>query len=193
MPADDRTALQASHLQRFGVIAATSVIVLLVTGAANSVAEISTGARARHRLRARVAGQRGISARCYAPRPPTPLSSPAHRRGGDEGRPADDLRRRMNVAVRVELLLGVPSSALPQSSSLPNLPPDPRRRGLRKSQHVRHRRLREQQPTGGGPTDIAVDLTVSPNAPGQKSFRASSSPRRSSVRPSPARPARSLR
>lgn len=175
MPPDTRTALQASHLQRFGVIAATSVVVLLVTGVANSVAEISDWSSLLDTAygRALLVKLGILGALLVAAATNAFYLRPRIVEESDEGRPADDLRRRMNAAVRVELLLGV---AVLCAAAVLVLYPTSRQireaEAFEKASTSAIVGFEEQQPTGGGPTDIAIDLTVSPNAPGQNSFRA---------------------
>ena len=174
MPPDDRTALQASHLQRFGVIAATSVIILLVTGVANAVAQISDWSSLVDTAygRALLVKLGILGALLLAAAVNAFYLRPRIVEEADEGRPADDLRRRMSVAVRVELLLGV---AVLCAAAVLVLYPTSRQirdaEAFEKASTSAVVGFEEQQPTGAGATDIAVDLTVSPNAPGQNSFR----------------------
>ena len=145
MPREAKTDLQASHLQRFSTIAATSVIVLLATGAANAAGQIpdwsslydtaygrallvklgimcvlllAAAANAFY-LRPRIVDESGRGQPRRRPAPPHDHSR-ASRAGAGRRRP---LRR------------GDPRP-------LPNGPPGPRRPGLRAGQHVRRRGLR---------------------------------------------------
>jgi copper transport protein len=174
IPADDRTTLQASHLQRFGVIAATSVIVLLVTGLANSVAQISDWSSLLDTAYGRALlvklGILGVLLLAAAVN--AFYLRPRIVEEADEGRPADDLRRRMNVAVRVELLLGV---AVFCAAAVLVLYPTSRQirdaESFEKASTSAVVGFEEQQPTGSSATDIAIDFTVSPDTVGDNSFR----------------------
>lgn len=175
MPPNARTTLQASHLQCFGVIAATSVIILLATGVANAVAEIPDWSSLIDTAygRALLVKLGILGALLLAAATNAFYLRPRIVEESDEGRPADDLRRRMNVAIRIELLLG---AAVLCAAAVLVLYPTSRQirdaEAFEKASTSAIVGFEEQQPTGGGPTDIAIDLTVSPNAPGQNSFRA---------------------
>ncbi len=172
IPPEAKTDLQASHLQRFSTIAATSVIVLLATGAANAASQIpdwsslydtAYGRALLFKLGIMCVLLLAAAANAFYLRPRIVDES-------DEGNPADDLRRRMTLAVRVELALGV---AVLCAAAVLVLYPTARQ--------VRDAQAFEQastsavvgyevtQPTNNG--DVLVDFTVSPNTAGFNSFR----------------------
>lgn len=176
IPPGARTALQASHLQRFSVIAATSVIILLATGVANAVAEIPDWSSLIDTAYGRVLLVKlGIlGALLLAAAVNAFYLRPRIVEESDEGRPADYLRRRMNVAIRIELLLGV--AVLCAAAVLVLYPTS---RQIRDSEAFEKASTsaivgyEETQPTGsGGPTGVEITLSVSPNTVGQNSFRA---------------------
>jgi putative copper export protein/methionine-rich copper-binding protein CopC/mono/diheme cytochrome c family protein len=175
IPPDDKIALQASHLQRFGVIAATSVTVLLVTGVANAVAEIGDWSALLDTAygRALLVKLGVLAVLLLVAAVNAFYLRPRIVEEADEGRPADDLRRRMSSIVRVELALGLVVLFVAAVLVL-----YPTSRQVRDAEAFEKQStsavvgFEEQQPTGSGDTDIAVDLTVSPDTAGQNSFRA---------------------
>jgi copper transport protein len=172
MPREAKTDLQASHLQRFSTIAATSVIILLATGAANAASQIpdwsslydtAYGRALLVKLGIMCVLLLAAAANAFYLRPRIVDQS-------DEGNPADDLRRRMTTAVRVELVLGI---AVLCAAAVLVLYPTARQ--------VRDAQAFEQASTSAvvgyevtQPTntnDLLVDFTVSPNTAGFNSFR----------------------
>jgi copper transport protein len=174
-PTEHKTALQASHLQRFGVIAATSVVVLLATGVANAGAEISDWSALVDTAygRALLVKLGILGALLLAAATNAFYLRPRIVEESDEGRPADDLRRRMNVAIRVELVLGI--AVLCAAAVLVLYPTSRQVRDVEAFQKASTSAIvgyEETQPTGsGGPTDLEITLSVSPNTVGQNSFR----------------------
>jgi copper transport protein len=172
MPREAKTALQASHLQRFSTIAATSVIVLLATGAANAAGQIADWSSLYDTAYGRaLLVKLGImcvlllaaAASAFYLRPRLVDES-------DEGNPADDLRRRMTTAVRVELALGV---AVLCAAAILVLYPTARQvrdaQAFEKASTSAVVGYEVTQPTNSG--DLEVDFTVTPNTAGFNSFR----------------------
>ncbi|MEO8456852.1 MAG: DUF4149 domain-containing protein [Chloroflexota bacterium] len=193
MPDDDRTALQASHLQRFGVIAATSVIVLLVTGIANAAAEIPDWSSLIDTAygRALIVKLAILGVLLLAAAVNAFYLRPRIVEEADEGRPADDLRHRMNIAVRIELALGV---AVLCAAAILVLYPTARQirdaEAFEKASTSAIVGFEEVQPTTlNGQPDVQIDLTVSPNTIGQNSFRAFTAPLNAqALNPDPTQP-----
>jgi putative copper export protein len=172
MPREAKADLQASHLQRFSTIAATSVIVLLATGAANAAGQIPDWSSLFDTAYGRaLLVKLGIicllllaaAANAFYLRPRLVDES-------DEGNPADDLRRRMTTAVRVELVLGV---AVLCAAAILVLYPTARQvrdaQAFAKASTSAVVGYEVTQPTNSG--DLEVDFTVTPNTAGFNSFR----------------------
>ncbi len=172
MPREAKADLQASHLQRFSTIAATSVIVLLATGAANAAGQIPDWSSLYDTAYGRaLLVKLGImcllllaaAANAFYLRPRLVDES-------DEGNPSDDLRRRMTTAVRVELVLGV---AVLCAAAILVLYPTARQvrdaQAFAKASTSAVVGYEVTQPTNSG--DLEVDFTVTPNTAGFNSFR----------------------
>jgi copper transport protein len=172
MPREAKTDLQASHLQRFSTIAATSVIVLLATGATNAAGQIpdwsslydtAYGRTLLVKLGIMCVLLLAAAANAFYLRPRLVDES-------DEGNPADDLRRRMTTAVRVELALGI---AVLCAAAILVLYPTARQvrdaQAFEKASTSAVVGYEQRQPSADG--NLLIDFTASPNSVGQNSFR----------------------
>jgi copper transport protein len=159
-----------SQLPRFSAIAATSVTLLLATGAANAVTQIPDWSSLVDTAYGRaLLVKLGIMAILLAVAAGNAFYlRPRIEEAAYEGDPADALRRRMSFAVRVELLLGL---AVLFAAAILVLYPTSRvvrdAQAFEKSNTSAVVGYEEIQPAG----DLAIDFTASPNSAGQNSFR----------------------
>jgi putative copper export protein len=172
VPDEAKRQLQASHLSRFGTIAATSVVLLLTTGVANAVAQISdwdalydTAYGRTLLVKLGIMGALLLAAGTNAF-----YLRPRMVEEADEGRPTDELQRRMTAAVRVELALGI---AVLFAAAILVLYPTGRQ--IRDAEAFAAAStsaivgVEVIQPAPSG--DLAVDFTVTPGTSGFNSFR----------------------
>lgn len=172
IPREARDQLLASHLSRFGVIAATSVTILLATGVANAVAQIpdcsalydtAYGRALLLKLGLMLLLLLAAAANAFYLRPRMVQRA-------DAGEGTDELRRRMGIAVRVELGLGL---AVLLAAAILVLYPTSQQ--IRQTQAFAAASTQAivgyevTQPTNDGA--MAVDFTVTPGTAGFNSFR----------------------
>lgn len=170
MPKDAKSQIQIGCFPRFAAIAATSVTVLLATGLANAVTQISdwsslvdTAYGRALLVKLGIMGAlllvAGVNALYLRPR----IEDASF-----EGDPADALRRRMSIAVRAELLLGV---AVLCAAAILVLYPTSRvvrdAEAFEKASTSAIVGYEQLQPAN----DLIIDFTASPNTAGQNSFR----------------------
>lgn len=172
IPDEAKRQLQASHLSRFGTIAATSVVLLLATGAANAVAQISDWAAMYNTAYGRaLLVKLGIMfALLLAAAVNAFYLRPRMVADADEGLPTDDLQRRMTLAVRVELALGV--CVLLAAAILVLYPTGRQIRDAEAFEAASTSAIvgvEVVQPAPSG--ELAVDFTVTPGTAGPNSFR----------------------
>ncbi len=172
IPREAKADLQASHLQRFSTIAATSVVVLLATGTANAASQIpdwsslydtAYGRALLVKLGIMCVLLLAAAANAFYLRPRIVDEA-------DEGKPADELRRRMTLAVRIELALGI--AVLCAAAVLVLYPTSRQERDAEAFQQASTSAVvgyEITQPTNSN--DLLVDFTVSPNTAGFNSFR----------------------
>lgn len=172
LPEDDRTDLEAGHLQRFSTIAASSVIILLATGTVNGLSQIpdigslidTAYGRAlaiKLGVMCLLLGVAGLNA--FYLRPRTIEEA-------DEERPHEDLRRHLALAIRVEVAL-----ALAVIFFAAILIQYPTARQIDEAEANAAAAAKTQavigyeviQPAG----DIQINLSISPNSVGQNSYR----------------------
>ena len=172
VPDEPKRQLQASHLSRFGTIVATSVVVLLATGAANAVAQISDWSALYETAygRALLVKLGIMSVLLIAAAINAFYLRPRMVEDSDEGLPTDSLHRRMTIAVRVELVLGV---AVLLAAAILVLYPTGRQirdaEAFEKASTSAIVGVEVVQPAPSG--DLAVDFTVTPGTAGFNSFR----------------------
>lgn len=172
IPDAQKWQLQAGHLSRFGTIAATSVAILLATGAANAAAQIPDWSALYDTAygRALLLKLGIMSVLLLAAAVNAFYLRPRLVEESDEGLPTDALRRRMAIAVRVELVLGL---AVLMAAAVLVLYPTGRQ--IRDAQAFEKQSTSAvvgyeiTQPAPSG--DLAVDFTVTPGTAGFNSFR----------------------
>jgi copper transport protein len=172
IPDPQKRQLQAGHLSRFGTIAATSVAILLATGAANAAAQVPDWSALYDTAYGRALLLKlGIMAVLLLAGAVNAFYLRPHMvRDSDEGLPTDELRRRMSIAVRVELGLGV---AVLLAAAILVLYPTGRQvrdaQAFEKASTEAIVGYEVVQPAPSG--DLAVDFTVTPGTAGFNSFR----------------------
>jgi putative copper export protein len=172
IPDEPKHQLQASHLSRFGTIAATSVVVLLATGAANAVAQISDWSALYETAygRALLLKLGILCTLLLAAAVNAFFLRPRIVEDSDEGLPTDDLCRRMTLAVRLEFALGV---AVLLAAAILVLYPTGRQirdaEAFEKASTSAIVGVEVVQPAPSG--NLAVDFTVTPGTAGFNSFR----------------------
>jgi copper transport protein len=172
VPDAQKRQLQAGHLSRFGTIAATSVIVLLATGAANAVAQLSDWSSLYDTAYGRALLLK-LGIMCLlllAAAVNAFYLRPRIVEQADEGKPTDDLQRRMTLAVRVELALGI--AVLFAAAVLVLYPTSRQTRDAEAFEKASTSAVvgyEVVQPAPNG--DLAVDFTVTPGTSGFNSFR----------------------
>ena len=170
-PDDARADLQAGHLQRFSVLAATSVVVLMATGVANGLAQIPNldsmidtaygrSLTIKLAIMAALLAVAGLNAFLLRPRA---LDE------ADEGGVSETTRRYLSLAVWAEMGLAVAvllaAAVLIQYPTARQLDQVEAFESQQGAQAVVG--FEEIQPAG----DVLVNLTVSPATVGQNSFR----------------------
>ncbi len=167
VPEADRPALQASHLQRFSAIAATSVVILLASGAVNGLSQIPVpealfdtaygrALTVKLVIMAALLGVAGINAFYLRPR----LT------GEDAG--AERLSRRLSLVLRAEI--GLALAVLVAAAVLVQYPTSRQDRAAEANVQTSTQAVvgfEDIQPAG----DVSVNLSVAPNVVGTNSFR----------------------
>ncbi len=172
LPEADRTDLEASHLQRFSVIAASSVVILLATGTINGLTQVpdlgslfdTAYGRAlaiKLVIMCALLAVAGLNAFYLRPRTIEEV---------DEERPHEDLRKRLAFSIRLEA--GLACAVILMAAVLIQYPTarqvgeaEANAAAAAKTQAVVG--YEEIQPAG----DIQINLSISPNSVGQNSFR----------------------
>lgn len=168
VPEADRSALQASHLQRFSAIAATSVVILLASGAVNGLTQIPVpeamfdtaygrALTVKLVIMAALLSVAGVNAVYLRPR----LVE-------EERERAARLSRRLSLVLRAEIGLAV--AVLVAAAVLVQYPTARQDRAAEANVQTSAQAVtghEESQPAG----DVSVDLSVAPYVVGTNSFR----------------------
>ncbi len=168
VPQADRPALQAPHLQRFSAIAATSVVILLASGAVNGLTQIPVpeamfdtayGRALTVKLGVMAALLVVAAVNAFYLRP---------RLVQEGGQSAERLSRRLSLVLRAEIGLGL--AVLVAAAVLVQYPTSRQDRDAEANIQTSAQAVvgfEDIQPAG----DVSVNLSIAPNVVGTDSFR----------------------